>query len=63
MRQLFRMLGESVILILSLFSSFTREELRENARIHFEQSMQAGRDAAAIRRTELEDELAEMSTK
>lgn len=63
MQQLFRMLGDSLLLIISTFSSFTREELRENARIHFEESMQAGREAAAIRRKELEDELTEMSTK
>ncbi len=62
MQQLFRMLGESLILILSLFTSFSREELRENARIHYEESMQAGREAAAARRQELEEELVEMST-
>ncbi|MGJ3237193.1 MAG: YtxH domain-containing protein [Anaerolineae bacterium] len=54
-------LGTTVaVIIVTLFSPFSGEELRENLKEHYQDALEAARKASEAKRQELEQELAEM---
>ncbi|MEM9955865.1 MAG: hypothetical protein AAF846_29970 [Chloroflexota bacterium] len=59
MRRFLIMCGNVLSQILALFTSLTAEEIRANFDAHLNDAMQAGRDAAANKRAELEQEIKE----
>ncbi|MGB7341782.1 MAG: YtxH domain-containing protein [Phototrophicaceae bacterium] len=53
----------SAVAFVTLFAPVSGKELRENLKAHFEDAMEAGRNASEARRIELEQELAEMQNR
>ncbi|MEL7436004.1 MAG: hypothetical protein AAFN11_18815 [Chloroflexota bacterium] len=53
----------AAIIVVTLFSPVSGDELRENLKEHYDNALEAARKAADERRQELEDELAEMQAK
>lgn len=61
MRRVLIMVGNLLSQLLALFTSLTAEEIQANFSQHIDDAMQAGRDAAATKRAELEQDLQERS--